>query len=309
MKRVQPCSTTTAIWLVVLIGMLSVMACEGRDLESVGQPGTPVILLLSPFYGQNPQAVEQLVQYLRTATGLSFEVRIAPNEETAVRIAGTDQFDMGIMPLFDYLFCRHEYQVQGQLQILRADHSRTYTGQVVVLAGSPVESLEDLQGKRMGYVDSYSTSGFLFPASLLHGAGVTVEPLFLGSHEAVLAALREGTVDAAATYSEAVVSDSTLRAIATTVEIPNEPIFFRGGLSLEITMGIGSALLDYAATEAGRANLQQIGGITGLATLEDQDYESVAAMLEETGRSVWDLVPDGWWMYNQNRLTPAHYAP
>jgi len=294
------------VWLGLC---LFLFGCENRDLDAVGETETPLVILLSPFHGADAQQLELLTNYIEAETGMSITVRVAASEEVAVSIAGTYQFDIGMLPLFDYLFCHREYRVEAGLQVLREGGARTYRGQILVQADSDITEIAQLEGKRIAYVDSFSTSGFLFPASLLINADVTPVAVFAGTHDLAVSQLREGDVDSAATY-EGFAADSTdLRSIATTDEIPNEPVFFRADLAVEIRERVIEALVGFSQTDDGQHVLSHIADITGFVAVTDADYAEVEAVINTAGQTVQDLVPNGWWTYNENRLTPADYAP
>lgn len=294
------------VWLTLC---LFLFGCESRDLDAVGETETPLVILLSPFHATDTEQIDTLTNYIEAETGLAITVRVAPSEEVAVSIAGTYQFDIGILPLFDYLFCHREYGVQAGLQVLREDGARTYRGEILVQTDSDITEIAQLEGKRIAYVDSFSTSGFLFPASLLINAGVTPVTVFAGTHDLAVAQLREGEVDSAATYEGFAADATDLRSVATTEEIPNEPVFFRADLAAETRQRVIEALVGFSQTEDGRLVLSSIADITGFTVVTDAVYAEVDTAIAAAGHTVQDLVPNGWWTYNENRLTPADYAP
>jgi phosphonate transport system substrate-binding protein len=86
----------------------------------------------------------------------------------------------------------------------------TYKSLIAVPNGSSIESVADLEGKRVAFSDPLSTSGFLYPTAAIKEAGVDVgnlpegngsqaafEPVFAGGHVQSYNLLAEGQVDAA----------------------------------------------------------------------------------------------------------------
>ncbi|MCW4385373.1 PhnD/SsuA/transferrin family substrate-binding protein [Salinibacterium sp. SYSU T00001] len=73
----------------------------------------------------------------------------------------------------------------------------------VVLADSPIQTVEDLEGKTVAFADQASSSGYFMPVHMLHEAGleqgVDYEGIFAGGHEGSFVALQQGQVDAACT--------------------------------------------------------------------------------------------------------------
>jgi phosphonate transport system substrate-binding protein len=83
--------------------------------------------------------------------------------------------------------------------------SKGYYSVFYVLAKSPYQKIEDLEGKTMAFVDPNSTSGNNMPRFLLDRMGIDPDQffsktVFAGSHENAVLALAQGTVDVAANW-------------------------------------------------------------------------------------------------------------
>lgn len=292
------------VWLTGVVP-----GCQGRNLEDVGEAGTPFVFVLSPAHDAKQASIDRLEAYVAHETGLHLEIRVAESQAKAVAGAGSHGADAWLLPLFDYLFCHQEYGAQAGLRVLREGGATSYTGVVVVRADGDIKRLQDLEDKSIAFVDRYSTSGFVYPAKLLREAGVHPTPVFAGSHRAALAQLRAGKVDAAATFAHAVKSDDELRVITTVGPIPNEPVFFRPGLDAAKRDLFVKALVAFSKTPAGREVLHEIADIDGFQPVEDIAYKSVHDDVRGADRQIQDLVPKGWWIHHHNRAPLSDYAP
>ncbi|MCC6622607.1 MAG: PhnD/SsuA/transferrin family substrate-binding protein [Deltaproteobacteria bacterium] len=270
-----------------------------RDSDTVGAADNPFVLLLSPAYDATPEHLAALSTLLSTEAGFAVEVRRAPDARTAILDAGHGRADASLMPLFDYLFCHREYGLEAGARLLRGAGDPVYHGEILVKSEGGVESLAALSGKRVAFADRYSTSGFLYPARLLVGAGAEVVAVFAGSHEAALAALRAGEVDAAASYAHA--PEPGLRVLARTADIPNEPIVFGPRVPPELRRRFVDALTRAAADPRGKVMLGALGGISGFTPTSDADYEAVNKEIEATSNELHALVPGGWALQQDNR--------
>jgi phosphonate transport system substrate-binding protein len=282
----------TTLRAALLLALLLLAACGSRDLDAVGAADTPLVLLLSPSHGAEPDELARLATALGEQSGLAVEIVVAPTTQGAVTRIGTSTWDAAILPLFDYLFCHQEYRVEAGLQVLRHGAARTHHGELLVRADGGATELAGLQGRPVAFVTRYSTSGFLFPAALLAEAGVEPTPTFAGSHEAALVELREGRADAAAVYEGMAEGDPTLRSLAMTPAIPNEPVFFRRGLDPEKRALLVRALLD--VSQRSPALLASIADATGFVEADDATWHAVHDAIEAAGNQVEDLVPQGW---------------
>jgi phosphonate transport system substrate-binding protein len=88
---------------------------------------------------------------------------------------------------------------------VNSDGSKGYYSVFYVLAKSPYQKIEDLNGKAMAFVDPNSTSGNNMPRFVLDRMGIDPDKffsktVFAGSHENAVLALAQGTVDVAANW-------------------------------------------------------------------------------------------------------------
>jgi phosphonate transport system substrate-binding protein len=88
---------------------------------------------------------------------------------------------------------------------VNSDGSKGYYSVFYVLAKSPYQKIEDLNGKAMAFVDPNSTSGNNMPRFVLDRMGIDpdkffAKTVFAGSHENAVLALAQGTVDVAANW-------------------------------------------------------------------------------------------------------------
>ena len=88
---------------------------------------------------------------------------------------------------------------------VNSDGSKGYYSVFYVLAKSPAQKIEDLNGKVLGLVDPNSTSGYNMPMFKLNSMNIDPDKFFsktliTGSHENAVLALAQGTVYVAANW-------------------------------------------------------------------------------------------------------------
>ncbi len=224
-------------------------------------------------------------------------------------MAGSPNVDAALLSVFEYLFCRQLHGVSAGLRVVRVGGAKAHHGEIVAKSSGPVKSLSDLQGKKVAFVDRYSSTGYLLPSKLLADAKVSVTPLFTGSHAAALAALKEGRADAAATYEDSVKGDPELTVLGKTPELPNEPLFFRAGLPAGKRQKLMDAFLNVAATSEGKQALAGIAHVEGFEPATDAEYKGAAVLISSIGKSVKDVVPQGWILTHEAESRPGDLAP
>lgn len=89
------------------------------------------------------------------------------------------------------------------------DGSTGYYSVMVTKAESGIDSIEGMKGKRLGYADPNSTSGYLIPrieigAQVGDAANYFAETKFMGGHENGVLGVLNGDVDAAVTWTSMV---------------------------------------------------------------------------------------------------------
>ncbi len=135
--------------------------------------------------------------------------------------------------------------------------SSDYRAQILSLAAGPVVDLAAAAGTSLGLVSEDSAAGYLFPLARLLALGVDPARHFrkiylLGTHQAALQALRDGSVAVAAAYAPsgaAGAETDDLRVLAVTEAIPAASLLASAYLSPEVVRRVRAALLDpaYAA--------------------------------------------------------------
>src|SRR6266545_5004112 len=130
----------------------------------------------------------------------------------------------------------------------------SYQGMIVTLrARDDINTVEDLRGKRIGFVSEESTSGFVFPSAYLQSIGIDYKNdflsyVFLGSHPRATDALVAGSVDAAATWdfnlNQAVPKHGDVFKVIFQTAIPNLLIATHPSLPGTVREAIKAALLN-----------------------------------------------------------------
>ena len=161
----------------------------------------------------------------------------------------------------------------------------SYEGQFLVRADSSIASVEDLRGKKVAFVSRDSSSGYLFPMSILNRHGIQEQDLgqidFLDKHDSVAWAVFMQQFDAGACFAGILESSAfqskqdQFRVLAKTGPIPNEPLVLRKGLADEL----GERLVELLVSEEANHVIQNIRALTGFHRTTDAAYEPVRRML------------------------------
>ncbi|RWN53142.1 phosphonate ABC transporter substrate-binding protein [Mesorhizobium sp.] len=108
------------------------------------------------------------------------------------------------------VYLENKDAVQPILTTIQTDGSTGYRAVMVARADSGIKTLADMKGKKLGFADPDSTSGYLIPVtSLPKDIGMDVKSYFAstgfgGGHEQLVFEVLKGTFDAGTTWASGV---------------------------------------------------------------------------------------------------------
>jgi phosphonate transport system substrate-binding protein len=181
-----------------------------------------------------------------------------------------------------------------------------YTAGIWVKKSSPITSLKQLAGKKVGLSGTTSTSGGLYPVSALINAGfkctVTtcqgLKVIFTGGHPQSLLALTHGTVDAAEVNSQQQASATAAhqfnaadyREIWKSTAIINDPITVDGSLPAAFQAKVKQALLGLTAAQTATVDTELGTASNGpMVAANDALYNHVRAVANSVHLTTSDL--------------------
>ncbi len=251
-----------------------------------------------------------LTNYLHKETGYYFTTAVPASYIAVVEAFGTDKADIAAINTFSYLMANAKYGAEAKLRVVREGNQTSYKGQFITRFDSGIDSIQDINGRSMAYVDPSSTSGYILPKAMLESKGIRPsETVFAMRHDNVVTMVYQGQVAAGATYyappdpETGEIMDARMRVlkqfpdvarkikiIGFTQDIPNDPWVFRKNMSETMKNKIIDALLKFVKTDYGRKALFDIYDITGLVRTKDSDYDGLRKLLEAQHISFEKLV-------------------
>jgi phosphonate transport system substrate-binding protein len=138
---------------------------------------------------------------LEGATGLTFEVSVPTSYAATIEeICASPTDTIAFIPALGYALASNLCGVDVAFKAVRFGFD-VYWAQVLVARDSSYQTLADLAGKKWGYGDVGSTSGYMVPLVMLQDAGVTPgEGVQTGGHNQSAQAVYNGEVDFATTF-------------------------------------------------------------------------------------------------------------
>ena len=292
--------------------LLTALYCLGCVPQPQEQPNTqPEIKPLAPLQADflNPDKIvfastpylsegflkdefQPLVEYLSNKLGRPCELRSVPSYEKMIELIGTEEVHLGVLSPLSYVRAK---KAQPDLHLLAsqvANGATTYSAYIVSRNDTGIETLMNLKGKRFGFVDKLSTSGYLYPMAQMRGLGIVPETffsevLYAGDHGKLMEWVLAGKVDAGATSSSvfnmvkaSAPEGSKLSIIGKSGRIPYDAVVANARLAPELISVAREAILGLnTQDELGRDVLRGPTNINGFVPAEDNLYTDVRRAL------------------------------
>ncbi len=191
--------------------------------------------------------------------------------------------------------------VEPILTTVQTDGSTGYHSIMVARKDSGITKLEDLKGKKLGFADPDSTSGYLVPlVTLPEAIGAPVKEFFGetgfgGGHENLVLEVVKGTFDAGTTFGSGVgefkdgytsgnlkkMVDKGILDMNDLVElwksplIPNGPIVVRTSMNNDMKAKFKQFMVDLPKTDAACFSAIQGGDFTGYTEVNSDFYKPI----------------------------------
>ncbi|MBN2146904.1 MAG: phosphate/phosphite/phosphonate ABC transporter substrate-binding protein [Anaerolineales bacterium] len=165
---------------------------------AIGSPEHPIKVLFVPSVDANVITTggQVMADALNAATGLTFEVMVPTSYAATIEEMCASPTDtIGFIPGLGYALASQLCGVDVAFKAVRYGYP-VYWAEFIVARDSEFQSLEDLNGKKWGYGDAGSTSGYMVPVVMFQEAGITPgEEVQTGGHNQTVTAVYNGEVD------------------------------------------------------------------------------------------------------------------
>ncbi len=192
--------------------------------------------------------------------------------------------------------------VEPVLTKINADGSFGYHSIGFARVDSGITDLEGMKGRKFGFGDPNSTSGYLIPSIEIPAAGYTMESgvhfgevIFTGGHEQTIVAVQNGDIDAGVSWADGLgnwedgynsgafrkAADAGLVDMTQLVEIwrskviPEGPIVLRKDLPADVKVKMVAMLASLPSLDAECAYGFMAGEIKAIAPISHADYEVI----------------------------------
>jgi phosphate/phosphite/phosphonate ABC transporter binding protein len=279
---------------------------------------------LAVFGYSAPTATAKAKSYMTDFTmlfgqlaGVDVALTALPSYERVTQMIHKKEIDIAWLSPIPFISLHRNRSIVALASPYRAGKG-SYHGALIVPAGSPIQSVSDLRGKRAAWVDRYSAAGFVMPRIELVVQGLDPrEDLggqrFYGTHEGVATAIADGRADFGATWVQLDDDHHVIRGpwstnakiaaqvqvFATFGSIPSDVIAMRADLDARVRERLERGLFQIAKNERGKSLAQAVFGadefrkplMASYENLREQAAEAAAEGLLEAEEEIEDVQP------------------
>lgn len=238
-------------------------------------------LVPPPSDGATAAQVDELLHGVSERAGLVLVRRQVAGYDDLARLLRGGVLHVAWLP--PILFARLDVEgVVRELVCADRGEDAPYVSALVARASSGLATIEDLRGKRVGWVDPLSAAGYVVPRLRLAHRGMPpsslfAEETFFGSHAAVVRAVLDGAVDVGATYAgfgpdgelarsafaEAGAGTGELAVVEAFGAIPSDVVAVHASVSRDVAAALGDAFEEAGGDPALRDVVRDAFGARG----------------------------------------------
>jgi phosphate/phosphite/phosphonate ABC transporter binding protein len=259
-----------------------------QEVASLFKTGKELVFGFNPF--TSPQVIKEnytpILEEIAKKLGFHSRVIIVSDYDSLGRSLLNGTIDIGWFSPFAYVSAKDKGDITPLVTTV-VNQNPSYHGYIIARKDKAFQSIDSLQGKRFAFVDKQSASGYVYPKAMLLEQGKNpdkffAETVFLGSHNRVIDAVLEGSVDAGATYSEAMESAKVnglavhnLVILKQTESIPKDVIAGRPGLDQQLLTSLKQVFIENTDKTSKHASLMKNTGLNGFIEAQDQVYDVI----------------------------------
>ncbi len=204
------------------------------------------------------------------------------------------EVDMAFVCTSAYVIGRRDFGME-LLVAPQVNGETVYYSWLIVPAGSSAREMADLRGKTFAFTDPWSSTGRMYPTSLVKALGETPETffgrtLFTYSHDDAIRAVANGVADGAAVdslvYQFAVAREPWLseqtKVIHRSPPFGIPPVVTSPHLRPQVRANLQTILLEMANDPDGRRALQALD-VDRFVLIDDTAYDSVRTLESQVG--------------------------
>lgn len=271
----------------------------------------PTALNVQFVPSQNAELMEAkakpLEKLLTNRLGIPVKVSVSTDYKTIIEGMASKKVDISFLPPYTYILAHDTRKVADVLlQALRygvddvtgqptKDLVNFYNSMILIKSDSPIKTIADLRGKKIGWQGKASAAGYVYPGALLKKNGIDPEidvqgSVFQGHDRAVLALLND-QVDAVGVFQDIrtlmlkdypnIMKDT--RVLTYADKIPNDTISIRSDMDSALKKKIQDTFIAIGQDPEGQKVIFNAFMHNGYIASDDKNFDVVREVIKLMG--------------------------
>lgn len=261
---------------------------ESQDVEIKKQ-----VIKFGVIPWDNPRLAYEKYQpfldYLGKKTGNRFELALKSSYQEVVNALGNGEFYLALLGPLTYLDAHSRFEALPIAKSTTRANEPFYQSVIVVGPESTITELSQLSGRKFAFSSLWSTSGNLFPRTMLAKENIHLEKLGAYKNfnypETVVKKVLSGEYDAGAVRLHVAkqYAQYGLKSIAASDPIPTGPVVVSPEAPYAEIQKVQQVLFGMASDPEGREVLKKLGPEQegGFVPASDADYSGVRKMIND----------------------------
>lgn len=302
--------TTISLSVLVAFGVMAA-GCGDKEESSSSAGYVPKELKVQFVPSQNAETLEAkakpLEKLLGDKLGIPVKVSVSTDYNTVIEAMASKQVDIGFLPPSNYVVA-HDNRKAADL-LLQATRFGVddatgqptkelvdyYKAMILVKADSPIKTIKDLKGKKLGWQGVTSAAGYVYPGYMLKKEGIDpqtdVQPTQFQGHDKAVIALLNGQVDAVGVFQDIRANMTKdypdafkqTRVLGYSDKIPNDTIAVRNDMDKDWRKKIQDAFIAIGNDPEGQKVIYDVYTHKGYKVSEDSAFDIVRSVNKEMG--------------------------
>lgn len=219
-----------------------------------------------------------VLSYLSEKTGLELQFATAKDIPTFEKRLLDGGYDFAYMNPYHFVFFNEHVGYRA----IAHRSGKGIEGLVVVAKDSPIQSLEELQGKKIAFPSPAAFAASVLPRGELRSSGIEIEPVYVSSHDSVYLNVSKGFFAAGGGIGRTLNNtpaevQEQLRVLWKTKAYTPHAVASHPRIEMSDHEKLQQALVDMAADPAGVALLESLS-IESWMAAQDKDWDDVRAL-------------------------------
>ena len=219
-----------------------------------------------------------ILSYLSNKSGVELSFATAPDIPTFEKRVFDGEYDIAYMNPYHFTFFNEH---RGYRSMVRRD-DKGIQGIVVVRKDSPIQSLNELQGERIAFPSPAAFAATLLPQGELAKKGISIEPVYVGSHDSVYLSVAGEFFNAGGAIGRTLATTKPeirdqLRVLWKTEFYTPHAVAAHPRVSDEVRSKITDAFLTMNSDPKGQALLQTLS-MESITAAQDSDWDDVRSL-------------------------------